>query len=487
MKEAKKFVLDVGWVFLGSVVTLIISFLLSIVLARWLGASDLGLYRMVITIQGIGALITTFGIPVAIIKYVAEYKSDRNKLTQTLFSGLISSVIFGIGIMILIYILSETLASVFKMPELAHLLKILSLVFPLTSIIETLLDFLNGIRMIKKFASLMILRQALMILFIVVLVKLGYGIEGAVWGIVLSVAGACLIGIFLSKHFLSINPYRFFHNAKKLISFGSKVFGANALALILTQADIILLGYFLTTKDVGYYSIAVTLSNFFLLVPRAMLRITYPATSEYWSQGNHQKLQTMIDKSIKYSACILLPAGLGAGFFCNDIISILFGKEFIYAASPFYVLLVARVIHGSIELPIGGSLSGIGRPDLPLKIDVVSATINIGLNILLIPRYGILGAAIATGISLMLAATLSLTFIIKTLGVKIDFTWYSRAAVFTFLAIIPFVVGGKLVNPFILGGIILCLYVGLVYTVFLTKDDKSMIKSLAYSIISRKQ
>ncbi|MFB0564480.1 MAG: flippase [Candidatus Aminicenantaceae bacterium] len=486
MKEVKKFAFDIGWVFISSVVTLIISFLLSIVLARWLGASDLGLYRMVITIQGIGALITTFGIPVAVIKYVAEYKNDEDTLTQTLFSALVSSIIFGIGVFFLLYMLSGALASVFKMPELARLIKILSLVFPFTSILETLLGLLNGIRKIKKFAFLMILRQLLMILFIVAFVKIGYGINGAVWGIVLSAAGGCLVGIFITRNFLHLKPYYFVQNAKKLISFGSKVFGANTLALILTQADIIILGYFLTAKDVGYYSIAVTLSNFFLLVPRAILRITYPATSEYWSQKNHQKLQKMIEKSVKYSACILIPAGLGAAFFCNEIISTLFGKEFIYAALPFYVLLIARVINGSIELPIGGSLSGIGRPDLPLKIDIVSAVTNIGLNIILIPHYGILGAAIATAISLMMATSLSLTFIIRILAVKIDFKWYMRAAVYTLVAIIPFLLGKNLVNPFIVGIIILCIYVVLIYLIFLTKDDKSLIMSLAYSLIFRK-
>ena len=96
MEQAKRFVIGVGWVFFSSVATLLIGTLLRIVLARWLGPDNLGLYQMVITIQGVAALVATFGIPMALTKYVAEYKDDRDKLTQTTSSGFISSIIFGV-------------------------------------------------------------------------------------------------------------------------------------------------------------------------------------------------------------------------------------------------------------------------------------------------------------------------------------------------------------------------------------------------------
>ena len=487
MEQVRKFAFDVGWVFVSSIVTLLIGFPLGIVLARWLGAANLGLYRMVTTIQGIAALVATFGIPPALIKYVAEYKDDKDKLTQTTTSGIISSVIFGIVAGILLYALSGILASVFHMPELSHLLRILAFVFPFTSLVGTLIGLLNGLREMKTYAFLVILQSILSIVFIMAfVVGFGFGVEGAVFGIILSAVGACIGGLYLSRKFLRLNLQNLRQNTRKLVLFGSQLFGANAVNIIANQADIILIGYFLAKADVGYYSIAISLSMFLTLIPSAIQRITYPTTSEYWSKNNHQALQKMIDKSMKYSACILLPLGLGVGFFSQEIIALLYGQEYIYAVLPLCVLLIARVIRGGTAVPIGGSVTAVGRPDFALKIMAISAGTNVGLNILLIPRFGILGAAIATTVSLLLGNAIGLAVTQRILKVKIDFKWYAWTMGLAAAAVGLFLAGSDLISHYIAGGVILCAYTALIFTFFLTKEDKTIFRSLAYSVIPRR-
>jgi len=75
MQPSKKFAFDVGITLFASVVTLPLGFVITILLGRYLGAGDLGLYRMATTIYGIGMLVAAIGIPAAIIKYVAEFSS----------------------------------------------------------------------------------------------------------------------------------------------------------------------------------------------------------------------------------------------------------------------------------------------------------------------------------------------------------------------------------------------------------------------------
>jgi len=486
MEQVKKFSFDVGWVFVSSVVTLLIGFLLRVILARWLGATDLGLYQMVITIYGIGILVATFGIPVALIKYVAEYKDDQDKLTQTVSSGLISSVIFGIVAGILMYALSGLLANFFHMPELAHLLRILAIVFPFTCIFETWLGLFTGLRKMKTYTVLMTLRSLLMTLLTIAFVKLGFGIEGAVFAIVLSVFVGCIVGLFPSRAFFRPNLRGFIENARRLVSFGGQAFGGNAVNIIANQADIVLIGYFLTAATVGYYSVAVNLSMFLPLVPSAIQRVTFPATSEYWSKNNREALQRMIDKSMKYSMCIMLFLGLVIGFFSEAIITAIFGEEFIYAVLPLCVLLISRVIRGGTIVPIGASLAGIGRPDLALKAAAISAATNVGLNILLIPRFGILGAAIATTISLLLQTIIYLVFVVKTMMVRIDVKWYAQAMGFAVAAVVLFLIGARLINSYLVGGVILCAYIALAFRILLTGEDRSIFRSLAYSLLNRR-
>jgi len=484
MEQVRKFAFDVGWVLVSSVATLAIGFLLRIVLARWLGAADLGLYTMIITIQAIAVLVASVGIPAAVIKYVAEYKDRGDKLFQTTSIAFISSIIFGLVVGILIYTLSGILAGLFHMPELARLLKILAFTFPFASILETLLGLFNGLRQMKTYAYIMVLQSFLMALFIVAFVWFGFGVQGAVWGIVLSVLGGCIFGLYRSRKFLHLTLHGLLQGAKRLVSFGSQVFVANAFGLILAYTDILLIGYFLAAEDVGYYSVAVSVSTFFLLVPQAIQRITYPATSEYWSQNDHQALSRMIDKSMKYSACILLPLGLGVGFFAQDLVVGIFGQEFRDAAWPLCVLLIARVITGSTSVPVGLSFSGVGRPDIPLKISGIAAAANVGLNVLLIPPWGILGAAIATTVSLLLGVIIFLALMPRILGVRIDIKWFAQAMGFACVAIALFLVGTRfMMNPYVVGGVILCGYVALVFQLLLSKEDRAIFRSLAYSLV----
>jgi len=482
MEQKRRFAFDVGWVLVSSAVNLVIAFFLQIVLARWLGALDLGLYTMVVTVQEIAMLVAGLGISAALLKYVAEYQDTKDRLFQIISSAFIISIIFGLVAGVLLYFLSGTVASIFGMPHLSHLLKLLAIALPLFSLFQAALGLLNGLRMMKNYTYLIIMRSCLMILLTVILVWLGFGIEGTVFGMVFSAVGGCVFGLYLSRRYLRLTLQGFFQNAKNLVLFGIQLVGANAVNLIANRTDIMMIGYYLAATKVGYYSVAVTISMLLSIIPRAIQRISYPATAEYWYKKDHQSLSEMIDKSMKYSACILLPLGLGIGFFAKEIVTIIFGAEFIYAASPLCILLIARVIRGSTVFPIGSSFSGRGRPDIGLKVDGLSTVLNIGLNIVLIPLFGIAGAAMATTISLLIGTVIYMMLLPRLLRVKIDARWYGWALGLACVAVAIFWIGTQLINPYIVGGVVLIGYIILVLRFLLTKEDKALFKSLAYSL-----
>ena len=106
--------------------------------------------------------------------------------------------------------------------------------------------------------------------------------------------------------------------------------------------------------------------------------------------------------------------------------------------------------------------------------------INATLDIILIPQIGIVGAAIATTISLAGGAFINLGLVVKHLSIKFDIRWYLRILGIALIAIILFKFGMVFVNPFLLGGTILIGYSILIFKFFLTKEDKDMFKSLIY-------
>ena len=478
MQESKKFAFDVGITFIASVVSLPIGFVITVALGRYLGAGDLGLYRMTSTIYGLAMLGAAIGIPGTMIKYVAEFKEDRNKFNQVVSSGVITSFFLGIVFIPLFYFSSGLFTEIFNMPGLSGLIKILSLVFPFALVNGALLGLLNGIREMKKHAIAMIIQSVLMVIVTVALIYYGFGVSGAVIGIVLSSVGNCLFLILVSRNYFKITFSEYVPTTKNMLRFGVQIFGAEATTMINYQADTLLIGYFLTVTDVGYYAVAVGLSRFFWLIPQAIQKITYPATSDYWANNNRSALNKMIDKSMKYTACILLPIGLGVGFFAKEIVTLIFGEGFIYAVLPLQILIVGTVFFGIAIKAIGGTLPAAGRPDLDLKVASISAVLNIVLNVALIPLFGIVGAAIATAISLSVGAFIALRWCIKLLSFKIDTGWYTKSVGIVFLATISLFVGRNLIGSYIAGCIVLSIYILIVFKVLLTKEDRKYFTDL---------
>lgn len=485
-QKSKRFVFDVGIAFIASLSQMLLGFVIIVVLGKYLGASDLGLYRVLLTIYGLTILVGLIGIPPTMIKYVAEFKDDKNKLNQIVSCGLITSLILGIGFSILFYLRSDIFARIFKMPELLILGKILSPVFPFTFVSNTLLGFLNGLRKMKKYATVIIVQSTLMLIVTVTLIYSNFGISGAVIGFLVSSIGGCLFAVILSKNHFILELDNYIPTIKKLLKFGSKVFGAGAINEISNRLDIILIGIFLKSGDVGYYTAAVSLSRFFWLIPLSIQKITYPATSEYWSTRNYSDLNRMINKVMKYCTVILVLMGLGVCFFAKGIFTILFRKDFAYSALPLQILLIGTVIRGSIAQPIGGSLSGTGRPDLSLKISAIMLITNVVLDLILIPRIGIVGAALATAVSLAGGAIVNLALVIKHLSIKIDLLWFSKISGLALISVFLFYFGTTFINPYLLGSTILIGYSAVVFTVLLAEEDKSTFRSLIHILLARK-
>lgn len=482
---AKKFTIDISWVFLSSILTLFIGFLIRPLLARWLGPDGLGLYSLILTVYTLSLIFASFGLPTALIKYVSTYKNKQKSLNQIVTAGLLSSLGFGTFVGIILYFLSEYIANFFGTPALVNLIKLLIFVFPVSAFLDMQLGVFNGLRLMKRYTFLMISRQVLMFFFMAEFVALGFGVKGVIMGIGLSSVLAIFYGHFLLKDIAKLDIREFIPNVKKLVPFGGKLAMANTVNQINARLDIIFIGYFLMTPDVGYYSVALAISQFFWFVPMSIQKITYPATSEYWSKKEHGKLQKMLTNVLKVTTLILLTIGLFVAFFAKDIISVLFGDNFFYATTPLLILLIGTIIRGGMCQPIGGSLSAINRPDLALKISIVILVVNILLNIYLIPKIGITGAAIATTVSLIAGTILFLWISIKKLSIKIDMKWFLSIFIFVSILIILFGYTSKFINVYLTGIVILSAFVLITYHFLVGNEEKTLFFTIIRSLFNR--
>ncbi len=445
-------------------------FVLTIILGRYLGAEELGLYRMSTTINGLVILVVAFGIPSAIIKYVAESRESPEKIDAFVSSSVLTSLVIGLAASLLFYLFSGQISAFLGMPDLSKLLITLSLVFPFALVSGVLLGFFNGLRYMKQYSVAMISQGLVTFVLSFLLIYLGYGVGGAILSMVAANILCFIYLLYASRKLFRFTLSGYVTTMRGTLSLGARILLANGINQINYQADIIVIGYFTTAASVGYYSVAVILSTVFWLIPQSIQTITYPAIAEYWSKDDLPAIQTIVDKGIKYSACILFPAGIMVTFFSPLIIATIYGNAFEDAVLPLQILLIGSVINGSIQRPIGSILYAIGMPDLNLKIFSAAAIGNLFLNVLLVPAVGIAGASIATTFSYIFITVFILFYTVKYARIKLDFAYLPGLSL---ISLVAFVLLSLTRGNYPANIVILSAYLVVIWQRFLTGKDKA--------------
>lgn len=471
MSEFLRIFRDIGLTFVSSIISMLIGLVLTILLGRYLGADDLGLYRIASTIYGLSMLVLSFGIPAAMVKYTAEYKDCQKSIDSIVSAGIISSGLLGIACTTLLLMSAVPIASLFHNADLSNLLIILSPIFPFSFVGNALISFSNGMRTMKTYAKATILQSVIMIIVSSVLIYRGHGVAGAIVGMEISAVANCLYLFYVTKGSYKLKLANVKQTMKGLLAMGIDILMANGINQINYQADIILIGYILSATDVAYYSVAVLLSTFIWIIPQGIQTITYPAITEYWKKGDRESIQFIVNRSLKYSACLLVPLSLAVIFFSAAVVRQLYGPQFLQAIPPLQILIIGTVINGSMQRPIGSILYSLDKPKLNLKIFTLAAAGNISLNVLLIPVLGIVGASVATVFSYLLITFSILYYTIKMAGVSVDFRWFGKMGLLFFAVLLAYGLVGHIHYMFT-GGLLVALSVAITWVHFLPPEDK---------------
>jgi len=479
-ETVKKFVFDAGWVFISQIFLIITGFLLNVIIGRSLDASAFGLFTMTFTIYTIISLFGSLGIPSAIVRFVATYKEDKEKMNVFVSCGVINSLLVGIFICIMVFIFSDTFAKIFNMPKLSELIKIASFGLPFLMLNNVLIGIFNGLREMKSYAFRNIIRSILLLVLTVLLLYIEQDVQGAVLALVLSEIFTSLLLIVKIKdiNIFNFTFYNFLSTTKELIKFGSQLFLANIIWVTNTYVDTLLVGYFLTDKDVGIYAVAVAIARVLRMLSGVVSTVTYPAISEYHSKGVKDSIEALINEVMRYMLAFLSLIGLFVIIFASDIILILFKKsEYLPATVPLQILVFGTIFFGAVGA-VGSAFSGVGRPDIAWKISLVDLTVNITLDVILIPILGISGAAIGTTVSLFTELILNIILFKKVLNVRVDTIIYLRVLSFLIFILIITNIMNSYIDYYILGVLAILILISLLYLskVFTLQDLKRIVE-----------
>lgn len=184
---------------------------------------------------------------------------------------------------------------------------------------------------------------------------------------------------------------------------------AAILARLYSYTDSILLSKLAGDVAVGWYSIPYKITYAFQFVPLALVAALYPRFSEYF-EHNQARLAYVLERGLKYLLIIVLPIVVGISLLAKDIVLSIYTAEYLNSIVPLQILL-AGLVFSYVSFPIGAFLNACNRQTTQTGIVAAALGVNVILNLLLIPRIGVTGAAMAALVGNILLAVLGYAMI----------------------------------------------------------------------------
>lgn len=459
--------------FLGNILGKVLGFLFTAVATRLVTPSEYGAFTLslsiVLFVQGFASLNIYRSVDYFVPQYLDD--SDYGKAKQTLrnaFSlGTVSSFV-GAGIL---FLAIDWLQTLFNEPLIGGILPYLILLIPLQTVLRTLIASFNSLKHMKyRVVVRNLLNPLVRTLGAVALVATGAGVLGLVGGYLLgaTVAVACgFVFLFYEADWIKSAASEPISN-RTLLSYSLPLVLAGVIYSLVGQLDYFVIGYFLESSDVGQYRVAYLLAGNLLIVLQSITPVFKPMIAE--NQSNNSLIESRYQLATRWATMLTLPLVVTLIAAPDVYLTILFTGEYSAASAAVVALSIGYLLNASFG-PEGMVLEGLGHTRLTLFNTIVLVGTNAVLNILLIPRIGILGAGIATGTALAVAGGVGVLEIYLLCSISP----FERHLLLTWVAILPSVAIAYLLASLNLGALLLGfltpLSVSLTYVLSLRKTN----------------
>ncbi|MFH0819826.1 MAG: flippase [bacterium] len=455
-----------------------LSFIFFIILARFLGVEDLGKYVFAFSFATLFSIAVDLNLSQVLTREIAKFKDKaENYLNNIIAFKLITAALTYLTVVLLINFLNY--------PDLTKILVYLTgLVMILDSFSLTFYGALRGIQNLKFEALSTIYGQLIIISLGTVALFLGLPLPVLIVIYILASLFKFIYSFWQVKKNLRV---KFRPNLDKSIL---KLLFALALPFALAgifnrvfyYTDTIFLSKLIGDVAVGIYSIAYKLTYSLQFIPAALGAALFPAMSSFYLTSP-ENLKKSFEKSFLYLSFIALPITFGTIALAPELIKTLYSEKYLEAILPLQLLIMA-VIFIFLNYPIGSLLNACDRQKANTFNVGIAMAANIILNIILIPRFSYVGAAISGLVSQTLWFVLGLYQANKL--IKIDKKMLGRKTALIFLsAVIMFfmIVMFKKVNWLLAGGFSTIFYLMLIIVFRVIKIVE--IKELISTVIKK--
>lgn len=426
MNSYKLFAQRIGLIGLTNLVIGLSAIILLPILTKNVTVEEYGIWAQLVVTIGIVPIVAMLGLPYTMVRFLPSLK-DSDVIQETFYS-IFFLVLFTSAIAsLLIYIFSTSIAfNLFDNNVI--IVKILALIVFIECLNSLFYNYFRATQQIKKYSVLMFVQTSLFILLVSFFVLSGRGILGATIGLLIKSGVMFLIMTFFIISEVGFKNPRF-RNIKEYLNFGLPTVPGNLSTWVVNSSDRYVIGIFLGTAAVGYYSPGYSLGSVVGMFV-APLSFMLPAVlSKHYDENNLGEVRKILSYSLKYFLALAIPSTFGLSLLSRPLLTILSTQEIAsqgYIIAPFVAISslffgVYVIISQLIVLEKKTKITG--------KIWILSAILNIGLNFILIPYMGIIGAAFTTLVAFLLSFTYTSYYSSKILKFDMNFNFIIKSIV----------------------------------------------------------
>jgi O-antigen/teichoic acid export membrane protein len=386
--------------FAGLVLELGISFLATLIIARVLGRVGFGAVSLGRTTMTILSTVLLLGLDTGIGRYLPR-DDDPGYRRGVLVSALQIALPLSIAAGLSLFLTAPTLATVvFDDPSTAPILRIFGLAVPFAALMKLAVGGVQGTkRALPKVIVRNVGQPLTRFLGIAVAIAAGLGVTGVAWAYALSYIVAAAIGVYFLRRLTPLfSRVEALPIRRELLSFSAPLALTMAMSILLSDLDTFMLGALGTTGAVGVYNVVYPLSELLVVALSSFAFVFMPVLSELDAEGATGEMRRVYRVIAKWIFIATTPVFVLFVLFPDIVISLTFGAGYQSGALALSVLTVGFFVHATAGLN-SNALTAIGRTRIVMYDNVFVVALNAVLNLVLIPRYSFLGAAVTTTIS----------------------------------------------------------------------------------------
>jgi len=372
--------------------------IINTIVAIHYGSNGLGVFSQGLSVYMLVSLFSTFGIHISVQKYASQYSNNPEQLSAILVNSIIAAVMMSTVVMGTFYLFLEVFPLALSSQEVYSFIKVICVASPFFALNKTLNGFFVGIRSMKIYAAIRLLRWLMIVLGIIYFSTYHLKLESIGRLFIIVEILLLFILIVFTKNYWGIFSWKW---VKEHIAFGFKNILAGFIGDFGTRIPILIIGYIAGNEASGLFAYVLTFAKSILMIPQALQKNFNPIFTKNWYENKFDKIALNIHQVFKVSIYTVLPMMFLLYIFFMGYTSLFMPQIYLDQTPTLLILLIGS---GAVYLfgPFSTLLIMTGYLYTNLLRILIFTGINIFFSYALGLHFGIFGTAFAISLSLVI-------------------------------------------------------------------------------------